>query len=202
MTIARTADGSLAIHSAVACDDATMAAIDRLGPVGTVIVPSGYHRLDAPGFKARYPEARVVAMPASRARVAARVAVDGDLGLLPTGGSLGFEPLAGLPKEAVLIHRAPDGGETLIFNDAFMNLPDRLPGAKGLVVKLIGSTGGPKVTWTARVALVEDKRAYAAHLRALAARPGLVRIIPGHGAVITDGAGPKLAGAADRLHRG
>ena len=201
MTIARTADGSLAIHSAIACDDDTMAAIDALGPVGTVIVPSGYHRLDAPSYRARYPDARVVAMPASRARVAARVAVDGELTLLPSGGALGFEPLAGLSKEAVLIHRAADG-ETLIFNDGFMNLPDRLPGAKGWLVKLVGSTGGPKVTWTARVGLVEDKRAYAAHLRALAARPGLVRIIPGHGDLITDGAGPKLAAAADRLHRG
>jgi hypothetical protein len=45
MTIARLADGGLAVHSAIACDEATMAAIDALGPVRFVIVPSGYHRL-------------------------------------------------------------------------------------------------------------------------------------------------------------
>jgi hypothetical protein len=201
MTIARLADGSLAVHSAVLADDATMAALDRLGPVRFLVVPSGYHRLDAPRYAARYPDAKVVAMPASQARVAARVAVTGDYGLLPTGPELGFEPLAGLPAEAVFIHRAPDGSETLIFNDAFMNLPASLPGFKGLVVKLIGSTGGPKVTRTARFALVKDRRAYAEHLRRLAARPRLARIVPGHGAVITDGAAAALLTAADGLHR-
>lgn len=200
MTLWRTADGGLAVHSAVACDAATMAAIDALGPVRWIVVPSGHHRLDAPRFKARYPDAQVVAMPASHARVAQRVAVDGDYGRLPTGGAVTFAPLAGVPAEAVFIHRADDATETLIFNDGFMNLPARLPGFKGWVVKLIGSTGGPKVTWTARTFLVKDKPAYAAQLRELAARPALRRIIPGHGAVITDGAAAALAGAADRLH--
>ena len=125
----------------------------------------------------------------------------GDYGRLPAGTGFGFQPLAGLPAEAVFIHRAADGGETLIFNDGLMNLPASIPGFKGWVVKLIGSTGGPKVTWTARTFLVKDRPAYAAQLRALAARPGLRRIIPGHGAVITDGAAAALAGAADRLHR-
>lgn len=199
MVIARTDDG-LAVHSAVACDDATQAAIDALGPVRHVIVPSGFHRLDAPLYKARYPEARVVAMPASHKRVAERVALDGDYSLLP-GGALTYEPLAGVPMEAVFIHRDRGGAETLIFNDGFMNLPDRLPGVKGFLVKLLGSTGGPKVTFTAKVGIVKDKRAYADQLRQLAARPALARIIPGHGGVITDDAAAKLAGAADRLHR-
>ena len=95
-----------------------------------------------------------------------------------------------------------DGSETLIFNDALMNLPAGLPGAKGLLLKILRETGALKVTITARLALVDDKRAYAAHLRALAARPGLARIIPGHGDLITADAGALLAGAADRLHRG
>ena len=66
MTIVRLADGGLAVHSAVACDDATMAAIDRLGPVSFIVVPSGFHRLDAPRYAGRYPQARVVTMPAKR----------------------------------------------------------------------------------------------------------------------------------------
>jgi len=201
MTIARLADGGLAVHSAVACDDATMAAIDRLGPVSFIVVPSGFHRLDAPRYAARYPQARVVTMPASRGRVADRVAVAGDYGLLPTGAGFGFQPLAGLPAEAVFIHRAADGGETLIFNDGLMNLPASIPGFKGWVVKLLGSTGGPKVTRTARIGLVKDKRAYADHLRQLAARPDLARIVPGHGAVIVDDAAGALRIAADGLHR-
>lgn len=200
MTIARTA-GGLAVHSAIACDDATMAAIDQLGPITTIVVPSGFHRMDAPAYKHRYPAARVVAMPASHARAGKAVALDGDFSLLPSDPAFTFEPLAGLPAEAVFIHRGADGGETLVFNDAFMNLPDRIPGWKGLLVKLIGSTGGPKVTRTARFALVKDKRAFADHLRRLAARPALARIVPGHGAVILDGAAAALTRAADGLKR-
>lgn len=200
MTLARADDGSLIVHSAVACDDATMAAIDRLGPVRTLIVPSGFHRMDAPAYKARYPEAAVLAMPASQRRVAEVVAVDGDYTRLPAG-PLSFAPLAGLPREAALLHRDRGGDETVIFNDGFMNLPDRLPGWRGFVVKAIGSTGGPKVTRTARIGLVEDKRAYADQLRTLAARPRLRRAIPGHGAVILDDAGRDVARAADGLHR-
>jgi hypothetical protein len=107
----------------------------------------------------------------------------------------------GVPHEAVFIHRAPDGGETAICNDAFMNLPDRLPGVKGALVRLLGSTGGPKVTWTARVGIVDDRRAWADHLRRLAARPALARIIPGHGAIVTADAGAAFRRAADGLHR-
>ena len=201
MTISRVADGGLAVHSAIACDEATMTAIDALGPVRYIVVPSGHHRLDAPAYAARYPDATVVAMPASHARVKQRVAVAGDYGLLPAGAPLSYQPLAGLPAEAVFIHRAPDGGETLIFNDGLMNLPQSIPGFKGWLVKVMGSTGGPKVTRTARLALVKDRKAYAAHLRVLAARPRLERVIPGHGAVILDGAAAALTTAAHGLHR-
>jgi hypothetical protein len=200
MTVARLGDGSLAVHSAVCCDDATMAQLDALGPVRWIIVPSGYHRMDAPRFKARYPEAKVVAMPASRARVSQALAVDGDHTALPAGGGVTWEPLAGVSKEGVLVHRAGDR-VALVFNDTFMNLPARLPGFKGFVVKAIGSLGGPKVTRTARFALIEDKRVFADQLRRLADTPGLTTVVPGHGAVIREGAPDALRRAADGLHR-
>lgn len=201
MTVWRTRDGGLAVHSAVCCDTATQAAIDALGPVRWIIVPNGYHRMDAPRYKARYPEARVLAMPASRARVSQAVAVEGDHTAL-TGDDVTWQPLDGVPKEGVMVHRGGDGKVALVFNDALMNLPDRLPGFKGFVVKVMGSLGGPKVTRTAQLALVKDRRAYAAHLRRLADTPGLSTVVPGHGAVIQRDAGDALRLAADRLHRG
>lgn len=201
MTVWRAGDGALVVHSAVCCDEPTMAALAALGEIGWIVVPSGYHRLDAPRWKARFPAAQVLAQPAAQARVGARVPVDGGLDRLPAGGAVSWEPLDGVPHEAAFIHRAPDGRETVILNDAFMNLPDRLPGVRGWVVKLIGSTGGPKVTRTARIGIVDDKRAWAAHLRRLADRPTLARIVPGHGAIIVDGAAAALRRAADCLHR-
>ncbi len=201
MTIARLPDGSLAAHSVIACDASTMQAIDALGPIGWIIVPNGVHRLDAPAWKTRYPAARVVAMPAAAGRVAKAVPVDGGYDLMPTGGALSWQPLDGVPAEAVFAHRDPGGQITLIFNDALMNLPDQLPGVKGALVKLIGSTGGPKVTRTARVFIVKDKATYAAHLRRLASTAGLARVIPGHGATVDRDPAAALVRAADGLHR-
>jgi hypothetical protein len=201
MTVWRAGDGRLAVHSAVCVDAPTLAALEVLGPIGWIVVPSGFHRLDAPRWKARFPAAAVVAQPAAHRRIAARVAVDGELDRLPPGGDVTWQAADGVPHEAVFIHRAPDGSETAICNDAFMNLPDRLPGVKGALVRLLGSTGGPKVTWTARVGIVDDRRAWADHLRRLAARPALARIIPGHGAIVTADAGAAFRRAADGLHR-
>jgi hypothetical protein len=200
MVIVRMGDGSLAVHSAVCCNPETVASIEALGPVRWIIVPSGHHRMDAPAWKARFPEARVVAMPVSHARVGQVVGVDGDYAALP-GGDVTWQPLDGVPAEGVFLHRAPDGAVSVIFNDAFMNLPVSLPGFKGWVVKMIGSTGGPKVTRTAKMFIVKDRAAYAAHLRRLARTPGLARIIPGHGDIVSDDPAAALHRAADGLHR-
>jgi hypothetical protein len=177
-----------------------VASIEALGPVRWIIVPSGHHRMDAPAWKARFPEARVVAMPVSHARVGQVVGVDGDYAALP-GGDVTWQPLDGVPSEGVFLHRAPDGAVSAIFNDAFMNLPASLPGFKGWIVKVMGSTGGPKVTRTAKYFIVKDRPAYAAHLRRLADTPGLARVIPGHGDIVATDAPAALRRAADGLHR-
>jgi hypothetical protein len=200
MVIVRMWDGSLAVHSAVCCNPETVASIEALGPVRWIIVPSGHHRMDAPAWKARFPDARVVAMPDSHARVGQVVGVDGDYGVLP-GGAVTWQPLDGVPSEGVFLHRAPDGAVSAIFNDAFMNLPASLPGFKGWIVKVMGSTGGPKVTRTAKYFIVKDRPAYAAHLRRLAEKPGLARVIPGHGDIVATDAAAALRRAADGLHR-
>ncbi len=202
MTIARLTSGELVVHGAVACDDATMVAIDALGPVRWIVVPNGFHRMDAPAYAARYPEAKVVTPGGATRRVAEVCRVDGGLDALPADRALSWAPCDGIPAEAVLIHRAGPLA-TVILNDAFMNLPAKLPGFKGWVVKALGSTGGPKVTRTAKLGLVKDKAAWADHLRRLAATPGLTRVIPGHGAVIRDAAAAAagLARAGDGLHR-
>jgi uncharacterized protein DUF4336 len=201
MSVVRLASGHLVVHNAIACDAATMTAIDELGPVKWIVVPSGYHRMDAAAFADRYPAARVVTTTASANRVAKRCRVDGTLSDLPTDARLRWQPLAGVPAEAVMIHTDDAGRETLIFNDALMNLPARLPGFKGFLVKLIGSTGGPKVTRTAKFFIVKDRRAYATQLRALAERPQLARVVVAHGDILADGAAAALVRAADGLAR-
>lgn len=200
MTLMRLSDGSLVAHSVVACDEPTMQAIDALGPVRFIVVPSSSHRLDAPAWKARYPSAKVVAPEKAAERVAKVVSLDGDYSLLPADPALSSQIVEGAEGEGVFVHRDPDGKVSLVFNDVFMNLPDKLPGFQGFLVGVLGSTGGPKVTGIAKMFVVRDKARCAAHLRRLSELEGLSRIVPGHGAVVTHDASRTLRAVADELH--
>jgi hypothetical protein len=198
MTLIRLASGELVVHSAVACDEATMAQIDGIGRIAFIVVPSRYHRMDAPAYAARYPSAKVITPAGSAEAVRRVVRVDGGLEVLPPDPSLRWEAAAGSAFEAVLIHTDSRGGVTLIFNDAFMNIPKR-SGWKGLLLGAIGSSGGPKVTKVAQWFIIKDHRAFAGQLQRLAALPGLARIVPGHGDLIDRDPSAALGRAAAAL---
>jgi hypothetical protein len=57
-------------------DEPRMAALEALGAPTWLVVPNGYHRLDAPAYKRRYPQLQVVAPEGAAARVRQVVAVD------------------------------------------------------------------------------------------------------------------------------
>src|SRR3990172_8054657 len=61
MTVARDADGGLVIHSAIALDDAEMKTLESWGEPRRLIVPNGWHRLDAAIYKQSYPRIQVLA---------------------------------------------------------------------------------------------------------------------------------------------
>lgn len=199
MTIMRRSSGDLLVHSAVACDEPTMAQIDALGPVGCIVVPSASHTIDAPRYAARYPEARVLCPRSVHKHVEKVVGVHGYYDDLGDDPAVRVEALDGIPAEGVFVHTDAQGGVTLIFNDALMNLPDRLPGFKGWLTKVMGSTGGLKVTGIARRFIVKDRRAYRAHLERLAAISGLRRIVVSHGGVVMEGSPESLQRAAQTL---
>jgi hypothetical protein len=187
MVVARTAPGELLVYSAVACDETTMGAIEALGRVRTLVVPSASHRIDAPRYAARYPDARLLTPRAARRHVEKVVAVHDTLDAAAEAGlgsQLRVEMLDGVPFEGVLLHSDEAGDVTLIFNDALMNLPERLPGFKGWLTRAMGSTGGPKVTPTARRFIVRDPQRYRQHLERLARLPRLKRVLVSHGSPI------------------
>ena len=197
MTILRLPDGRLALHNAIPLEEKEQARLESFGTPAFLVVPNGFHRLDFHAYKQRYPSLKVLApaQAAHRAKVAAVVPVDGALGDLP---GVRVEALEGSKLESVLIAES-DGRLSLIVGDTIMNNPDRLPGWKGALFGLIGSTGGAKVTPLARLALVADRKKLRAHLERLAALPGLRRIVPSHGAIIDVGAGEVLRRVAAAL---
>lgn len=184
MTLVRLQDGSIVVHNAICLKEEDQQEIERWGTIRYVIVPSGFHRMDAPRYAVRYPGAQVLCPDPAKKAASKVVRVDGNLSAIPKDPGLTVETLDGESiEEAVLIARSGSGRTSLVFNDTLMNLP-RYPGFMGFVYKAMGSTGAPKVTPLMKVFAVKDKALLKAHLERLAALPGLVRAIPGHGAVV------------------
>jgi hypothetical protein len=203
MAIVRLADGALVFHNAVPLEEATMREVAALGRPAFLVVPNRVHRLDAFAFKQRHPGLRVVCPARSRRDVEARVAVDGTLDALPRDPALTAIPLEGSRwGEAALLVRSASGTRaTLVFADTVMNVPDS-KGLSGTFLRLLGTSGGPRVTGIARLFTVGDRRALAMHLHRLADTPGLVRLTVSHGVDVTEDAPAVLRRVAAELAGG
>lgn len=199
MTVVRLEDGDLVLHSAMALDEAGMAWLTGLGRVRWILVPNGFHRLDAPRYKARFPEAAIVCPAGSQKKVEQKVPVDHTYADAPIPGErVELVHLDGLREvEGVMIVRDPKG-TVLVFNDVLFNV-HRASGLFWFVYgRLMGNSGRPRVTTTTRMLLVKDRGALRGHLERLAALDDLSVIVPGHGELIVDdAAGALRAVAAD-----
>lgn len=199
MTVARLASGDLLIHNPIAVDPSTMAAIDAVGRVAFIVVPNGWHRLDVPAFCARYPTARVLAPRGSLKKVADVAPSAGDLTTLPPDPNVSLDVVDGTNGlEAVMTVKA-SGGVSAVLADAVFNMP-HLRGLHGFVLRNVtGSSGGPRVSRVARLFLIKDKAAFAAHLERLAT-PDLRRVIVAHHETIADDPAGALRRVAASVH--
>jgi hypothetical protein len=185
MAVARLRDGRLVVHGAMALDDAGMKAIEALGEPAVLLVPSGYHRIDAPRYARRYPAMRVLCPAGAKGRVESVVRVDGTYDAFVGDGdghghaTVTLEHIDGIADREGVVRIASSDGTTLVFNDILFNMP-HAPGLGGLFTRAIGSSGGPRVSRTARVALMKDARALARRFVALASTPDLVRVMVAH----------------------
>jgi hypothetical protein len=198
MVVARMEDGRLLLHNAIALAPADQQRLDRFGEVGFIVVPSGYHRLDARRYAKRYPDAEIVCPAGAKAKVEEIVPVDLTYDQFEGDSVVALRHAAGVGDKEGVLTVSDAGSKTLVFNDLLFNL-DHLPGFFGWVSRMIGSTGGPRVTWLFRRMALQDKEVLRGFLLRLAATEGLVRLVPGHGKVITDAPGKTLAAVAERL---
>ena len=183
MTVARRQDGRLVIHNGVALDETDMKTLEAAGEPGFLIVPNRHHRQDARIFKDRYPRIQVVAPRGTRAAVAQVVPGDITCEQFPGDEAVRYEPLDGTgEQEGVMIVTSP-AGTSVVLNDAVFNMPHP-PGLGGLIGRLMGSSGGPRVTRLTRLLVVKDRPAFRAHLERLAALPALRRVIVSHHEII------------------
>jgi hypothetical protein len=197
MVVFKMDDGTLLIHNAIAMNEAAMAKLEALGKPSVLVVPSPYHRLDAPAFKGRYPDLHVVAPAAARTKVEQKLPVDATAEeYLPRHHGIACHAPRGLKNELVYEMPCADGC-ALVFNDALFNLRHQ-PGVGGFFLKLFGSTGFFGATKTARLFILDDTKAYAGWLREMAKKD--VRVITvAHGDAVERDASAALEAAATRL---
>jgi hypothetical protein len=61
MTVMKTSQGGLVIHSAMALPDSHRRELDQFGPVKAIIIPNSFHASEARWYSERYPEAKIFA---------------------------------------------------------------------------------------------------------------------------------------------
>lgn len=199
MIVVRLADGQrLLVHNPIALVESNMAELERHGEPAFIVVPNGWHRLDSASFKRRYPRAQVFCPRGARRKVEQVVPVDGTYEQFAADAAATLRHVEGIGElEGVLQARSSDG-ITLVFNDLLFNVPHQA-GLFGLVFRLLGSTGGPRVTRIMRLLAVKNRPALRRDLEELAATPELRRLVPGHGDVIEGDAAAILRGVAAGL---
>jgi hypothetical protein len=199
MFVVRLADGRLVIHNAMALGAAEMQAIEAWGTPSVLVVPNGWHRLDARVYKERYPALRVVCPAAARKKVEKVVPVDGTFEAFDPGSNeVAFRHLPGVKHEEGVMEVRSADGLSLLFNDLISNVPRR-KGLTGFVYRLLAGSGQPRHHRMVAAFIVRDRSALRAELLRLAALPDLRRVLVAHGAPITERAAEALRGVAMAL---
>ena len=200
MTIVRRQDGKLVLHGLMALDDKTQAEVEAIGEIAYLVVPSGYHRLDAGRYRERYPNAKLFTPAGARARVEKVAKVDATYEAYEPDATTALVDVDGLgQREGALVVKSKRG-TTYVMNDALFNMPEHEKGLSGFVLKHVTqSTGGPKVSRTARIGLVTDRARYRAALEKIADEKDLVRVIVAHHVPIEGDVGAALRKAASEL---
>ena len=180
MTIARRENGGLVLHSPIALRAAVLAELEAWGTPEVLVVPSAYHRLDAPAYKKRYPALRVYAPRAAIGKVRDVVSVDGSYEDYPADAVVELRALPGVAdREGVMLVRH-EGRLSLVLNDVVMNMDRKRDVLGFLFTTILGSAPGPRISRLSKLALVADRGALRVELQRLARLPELENLIVAH----------------------
>lgn len=182
MTVHRLPDGSLFLHSVIALEEEGMRALEDLGVPSVMLVPHPMHLMDAPFYRARYPNIEILAPADAAASLQGRARVDAS-------------PDARLPALGIAAHVVPglrysevvpelplgDGKTALVFTDIFVAGD---PGGPSMItnalLRLLGPPRGCGVPRLVRYRQVTDRAAVRGFFRALADRTDVSLLLGAH----------------------
>lgn len=186
--------GLLVVSPGLPVSDEGWAALARLGTPRFLLAPNHFHNAGLAGWKARFPDATIVAHPRAQARLRKKVpgvAIE-DLATLaaalPAGVRIFGPPTAKQGETWVSVQTR--AGAAWFVTDSLIN-EARLPrGAMGLLLRLFGFRVGLITNPFFKRLFVADKAAYKAWVGAELDRDRPALFVPAHGAVLR---GPEVA---------
>ncbi len=184
MVVARRSDGDLVIFNPIALRESDMQELEQFGRIAYLVAPNPFHRQDTFIWKQRYPQARVVAPRAAHKAVSKAAPVELVCDELPADERVLLTHPRGLgDKEALLVVRHDDG-QTVATCDAVLNIESRhVKFPMSMLLAPLDTVSTPRlIKWM----MLKDKSAWSEHLAELAGQT--TRLIPGHGAILSDGA--------------
>jgi hypothetical protein len=182
MTVVGLTNKRTAIFSPIPLREDAMARIEALGEPAYLIVPNGGHRLDLRPFRKRFPKAKIVTAPGSKARV--EEAAEPVQTRAALGDRARLITLAGC-NDAELAMMVRSGNEiSLLTNDIIGHVAHPKGIGAKLMARLMGFGPRPRITRPAKWFYIKDKAALAAQLREWSKIEGLRRLIPSHGDIV------------------
>lgn len=184
MTIVSLERGGTLVWSPISLGEAAMEHVLSAGPVRIIVVPSSSHRLDLAAWKARFPNAKVIAPRGTKTAVGEAAHVDSTRDTV-RDSAIQLRTFPGLKQNEFFLRLEREDGVSLLINDMLANV--RHPNGVGanVMARLFGfGVKRPRTPNIVRRSCVGDPAVVAAHFRSLAAIPNLRRIIPSHGDII------------------
>ena len=185
MSILKLSDGRLLFCNAVPVDDATLALIRDLGTPAILVVPHHLHAIDAHAFRERLGLSAYTGEKEIE-RTRALLPITGSLAALPVDPAFSIEalPSSKFGEAAVVVRTGPR--VSLLVCDLILNVRHG-GGFPGFLFKVLGFTGpAPRVAPIVRLRAFPNKQALRTDLMRLAELPGLTRVVPSHGLIISD----------------
>jgi hypothetical protein len=195
MFIIKRSDGTLMFFGmAIPLEDQLLAEVTAWGRPSILVVTHDQHMIDARPFAEKL-GLKVYGPRPCEAKMRARAEIAGMLEDVPPDPNVQVMPVAGAKTGEPAVIVKSDGGRrvSLLVSDVLQNNPKR---AIGLLPRIMGFGGGPKVVPVFKMMFLKDKAALKRQLTQWAEMPGLARLVPCHGDAVTSGAAEAIRAAA------
>ena len=199
MTVVKLDDGNSLIYSAIALDDEGMKALEALGQPSHLIVPTPYHIMDAPFYKARYPDIVIIAASDGEEALGDKVEVDGPPETLVPPLGVRYHISKGTQYQELVLDvpvAGGDGGRALFFCDLACAREPNPP----IMARIFGPPGHFGVPRITKFKQVLDRPAMTAFLQEWADLPDIKFISGAHGPHVDHDCSSALRQAAEDLN--